>query len=284
MTDHANLRAEAARERAAAGSQRSAVPNGELKRGTPDQRVEFPKPPEFRASMVQRDDGLDYYLVEGYASMTERAYDMYDYFGPYREVVARDAFDRTLSASPNVVFRFNHGGTPMANTNDNKRLELWADALGLGTRAYLNPKRADVQELMHAIEDQDVREQSFMFRIDEGEWSEDFSEFRIHQVDLDRGDVGPVTFGANPETLIAARSGEILSAIPALPPWAAREAITLLSARADVVAPAPAPFDVVARDAAAETLEKLASPIKVEPAGMSIALAMAQLDVDKDLS
>jgi phage head maturation protease len=258
----AALRAEAARMRSAAGgAQRKAMPNGEAQRGAPDQPA-FTIPAEFRAEKVDR-DGQEFYLVEGYASMAERSYEMWDFFGPYEEIVSKSAFDRTLAADPMVVYRFNHGGTSMANTR-NGRLELWADSLGLGDRAWINPKRDDVQLLMHAIEDQDVSEQSFMFMITEGSWNEDFTEFRINEVDLDRGDVGPVTFGANPHTLVAARAGEFLSAIPDLPPLVAREAMQRLTLRADLkTSTIPAP---VVDDGAT---------------GVSIGLALAQLEVDR---
>jgi HK97 family phage prohead protease len=268
MTDMPLLRAEAAKARAAANVGRGALPTDEVWRGRPEQPQTFPHPPEFRAEMVQR-EGLDFYLVEGYASMVERGYEMWDMFGPYQEIVTRSAFDKTLAAKPEVVFRFNHGGTPMANTNDNGRLELWADSMGLGTRAWINPKRADVQELITAIEDRDVREQSFMFQIDDGEWNDDYSIFRINEVDMNRGDVGPVTYGANPHTIIAARAGQVLEAIPDLPVLAAREAMTRLSARADLT-----PVSPVSPKSPAVTADD-------GPTGTSLQLLLAQLEVDK---
>lgn len=187
-----------------------------------------------RAKKVER-DGQDWYEVEGYASVVEAGYEMWDMFGPYTEVVAAGAFDRTLDAKPEVVFRFNHAGTPMASTA-NGRLELWADETGLGNRAWLNPKRTDVDTLIKAMEDEDVREQSFMFRIFNGQWSPDYSEYRITEVDLHRGDVGPVTYGASPHTSIAARAGEFLNSIADLPLLAAREAYQRLGGREDVMA------------------------------------------------
>src|SRR6266705_3998074 len=197
MTDHAALRAEAAKARATAtGAQRKSLPCGEAKR----EEIKFVS--SFRAELVQK-DGKDFHLVEGYASMTEKPYEMWDFFGPYEEVVSKTAFDETLAADPMVIYRFNHGGTSMANTR-NKRLELWADSLGLGDRAWLNPQREDVKLLIHAIDDQDVTEQSFMFMIEDGSWNDEYTEFRIDKVNLDRGDVGPVTYGANPTTIVAA--------------------------------------------------------------------------------
>ena len=229
------LRIAAAQARAAAASSRSRPMTVPLER-PPQPGIRFAS--QLRAEKTTR-DGLDYYLVDGYASTVERGYEMWDAFGPYDEVLSAAAFERTLAARPEVVFRYNHTGTPMAGTR-NGRLELWSDGSGLGDRAWLNPKRADVQLLIQAIEDDDVREQSFMFQITEGKWSDDFSEYRINEVDLDRGDVGPVTYGANPHTSIAQRSGEFLAAIPQLPPLVAREAYTLLSQRSDLTTPQPA--------------------------------------------
>lgn len=232
MTDMSTLRAEAAAARAAAatGQQaRAALPCGEAMR----EDVKFRS--EFRGELVTV-GGTEFYRVEGYASTSEQPYEMWDQFGPYHEVVSRDAFDRTLAGDPMVVFRFNHAGTPMATTR-NDRLQLAADENGLNVRAHINPKRADVADLITAIEDRDVTEQSFMFMITNGEWSEDFTEFRIREVDLDRGDVGPVTYGANPYTSIAARAGEFLSVIPDMPVLAAREAMHRLRQRADIGEP-----------------------------------------------
>jgi HK97 family phage prohead protease len=234
MTDMTVLRsaAAAARMSAASAEEPMTTPRGRPERQPVRARTEL------RASKVMRDD-MQWNLVEGYASVVEQAYEMYDMFGPYTEIVSAGAFDQTLSAGPQVVYRFNHGGMPMASTQ-NGRLELWADSTGLGDRAWLNPKRADVQDLIHAMDDQDVTEQSFMFTITSGQWSPDYTEYRINAVDLDRGDVGPVTYGANPYTSVAARSGEFLADIPNLPPLVAREAYTLLSQRLNAPAP-PAP-------------------------------------------
>ncbi|WP_051779351.1 HK97 family phage prohead protease [Streptomyces sp. NRRL S-241] len=237
MTDMATLRAQAAAARSAdTGTSARSVP-----RDRPAEAdVRFST--QLRAKKVMRDE-MEWYEVEGYASSFERGYEMWDWYGPYTEVVSKGAADETLAADPEVVFRFNHGGTPMASTR-NGRLSLWADDTGLGQRAWLNPKRADVQLLVQAIEDSDVREQSFMFRIVEGVWSPDYTEYRINRVDLDRGDVGPVTYGANPHTTVSARAGEFLHSIEDMSPLVAREAYTRLGARPDLRSlqqPAPAP-------------------------------------------
>lgn len=271
MTDLAALRAEAAQYRAQAGLAQRALP-----RDRPESpEVRFGT--QLRATKVDR-DGLPYYRVEGYASVYERGYDMYDLFGPYTEVVSAGAAEKTLAAAPDVVYRFNHAGTPMAGTR-NGRLELWSDDQGLGNRAYLNPKRDDVQLLVQAIEDEDVREQSFQFRITRGVWSPDYTEYRIEEFDLDRGDVGPVTYGANPHTSVAARSGEFLASIPNLPLLVAREAYTLLAARADLGLTPPAGLTA---GAVAEAFGNKPAVSPVAPGGRSLSLLRTQLLVMKD--
>ncbi|MEU0397951.1 HK97 family phage prohead protease [Streptomyces sp. NPDC006208] len=229
----ATLRAQAATARSsAAGTTPMQVPRDR----PPAAEVRFTS--QVRAKKVTRDD-MEWYEVEGYSSAFEQGYEMWDMFGPYTEVVSKGAADATLAADPEVVFRFNHEGTPMASTR-NGRLQLWADEQGLGQRAWLNPKRSDVQLLVQAIEDTDVREQSFMFRITSGQWSPDYTEYRISSFDLERGDVGPVTYGANPHTSISARSGEFLAAIDQMPTLVAREAYTRLAQRTDLTIPQPA--------------------------------------------
>jgi phage head maturation protease len=267
MTDMAALRSQAASARSASA--------GTTPMQVPRDRPEAPEvrfTSQLRAKKVTRDDGLDWYQVEGYASVFEAGYEMYDMFGPYTEVVSKGAADMTLAADPEVVFRFNHAGMSMASTR-NGRLELWADEQGLGQRAWLNPKRNDVQDLMRAIEDSDVREQSFMFRITSGQWSPDYTEYRINAFDLERGDVGPVTYGASPHTSIAARSGEFLNLIPSLSPLMAREAFARLSERSDVAVPLlPAPATVPA-----------AQPAPAPAAqGRSIAMLRTRLLVQDD--
>lgn len=271
MTDMATLRQQAAQARAgAAGSTSMAVP-----RDRPESpEIRFTS--QLRAKKVQRDD-MEWYQVEGYASAFEQGYEMYDMFGPYTEVVSKGAADATLAADPEVVFRFNHGGTPMASTR-NGRLELWADESGLGQRAWLNPKRSDVQLLVQAIEDSDVREQSFMFRITSGQWSPDYTEYRINSFDLERGDVGPVTYGANPHTSVSARSGELLALIPNMPTLVAREAYARLAERADLTAPsAPVP--------PAPSVPAPTAPAPAPAQGRSISMLRTRLlvqDSDED--
>lgn len=127
-------------------------------------------------------------------------------FGPYTEVVTASAFDNTLAASPLVEFTANHGmggGIPMAHTR-NATLTLQAikdaDETGLWYEASVDTTRIDVSDMVKAMQRGDLAESSFKFRIIRGMWSPDWTEYHIDEVDLHRGDVSAVNFGANPYT------------------------------------------------------------------------------------
>ena len=203
-------------------------------------------------------NGAQRYELNGIASTVEMPYRMFDAFGEYKEVIDRKAFDQTLVRDPDVAFLVNHKGVTMARSRPNaqgqRSLELSMGPTGLQARAFLNPQRQDVADLVHAIRDGDVTEMSFAFRIDDGEWNDDFSEFRIKQVDLDRGDVSAVNYGANPYTSIAARSNELLRDLDRLPEGAARAALDRLQRRRDL---APAVIDLGAGGTAQELAEKV---------------------------
>lgn len=170
---------------------------------------------QIRSQVVER-DGKSFRHLEGYASTVEEPYEMYDMFGPYTETIDAHAFDRTLGAGADVSFLVNHRGLTMARTA-NGTLDLAVDEHGLLSSAYLNPERSDVKDLVAAIDDGDITEMSFAFRIVRGSWSPDYEEYRILEVDLNRGDVSAVNYGANPNTSIAARAQAALTAVDDLP-------------------------------------------------------------------
>lgn len=153
-----------------------------------------------RAAVTER-NGLSVVHIRGWGSVTESGYEMYDAFGPYTEIVTRGAFGKTLASNPSVGFNVNHGktgsGMAMAHTK-NDTLDLAEDQTGLQFDAYVDPTRNDVSDLVKAMDRGDQTEASFRFRIVQGMWSPDYSEFRINEADLDNGDVSSVDVGANP--------------------------------------------------------------------------------------
>jgi HK97 family phage prohead protease len=188
---------------------------------------------QLRAKKVEK-DGKPFFLVEGYYTVYERGYEMWDWAGPYTEIVSAGAGEKTTSANPDVVYLINHAGLALARTTSGT-LELWSDETGGGNRAWLNPQRQDVRDLVAAIDDQVITEQSFAFMIPLGQWSPDYTEFRINEYEIDRGDTSAVNYGANPYTSVAARSREILDALDHLPTGAARAALDRLTHRNDLV-------------------------------------------------
>lgn len=189
-------------------------------------------PTRLRAEKTEK-DGKQWYVVEGYATVYERGYEMWDMFGEYTEVVSAGAAEQTIEANPDVVFLVNHQGLAMARTVAGT-LELRSDQVGLFDRAWLNPQRQDVKDLILGIDDGTITEQSFAFRIVSGQWSPDYAEYRINVFDINRGDTSAVNYGANPHTSIAARAREVFGDLDKLPVGMALAMRDRLNGRTDL--------------------------------------------------
>lgn len=150
-------------------------------------------------------DGLDF---SGYASVTETGYEMWDFFGPYTEIVSAGSFGKTLS-QPGLDVPLVLGHDPMRRIarTTNGSLTLSEDEVGLLCLApNLDPTDADVAYAAPKIRSGLYDEMSFRFSITAGQWSPDYTEYRIDGVDLDRGDVSIVGYGANPATSMQLRA------------------------------------------------------------------------------
>ncbi len=162
---------------------------------------------EFELREVQDGTGGTKLRFTGYASVTEQGYPITDWLGTYEENVRRGAFGATLAQDPDVMFLLNHGGMTMARTKSGS-LRLTEDDTGLLADADLNPRRGDINDLRIAIDDHDIDEMSFAFRVTRQDWSPDYAQRDILEVDINGGDVSTVNKGANPHTggLVALRS------------------------------------------------------------------------------
>lgn len=171
------------------------------------------------------DDGMIHF--SGYASVTESPYDM----GWYNETIARDAFKKTLAAKPDVVLNLGHGtngsGLPIARTtagnlqlheikgpSDARDADIpWEGKTGLHVKGQLDPLDPDVQLLKTKYNNKNLDGQmSFAFRAERQEWNDDYTERRITEANIHRGDVSIVTQGANPITTSSIRSDDALMA------------------------------------------------------------------------
>jgi HK97 family phage prohead protease len=150
-------------------------------------------------------DGLNF---TGYASVTEVPYEMYDLFGPYSEVVSRGAFEATLKTENlDVPLVLNHDSLRRLARTTNGSLMLAEDDIGLCVDApNLDPTDLDVAYIAPKLRNGLIDEMSFRFSITAGQWSPDYTEYRIEATDIHRGDVAIVGYGASPTTVAQLRS------------------------------------------------------------------------------
>lgn len=157
---------------------------------------------------LRAESDADVLRFSGLASVTERGYPMFDAFGEYTEVIDAGAFTDTLRADDlDVPLVLGHDQLRRIARTTNGSLALSVTDDGLLVEAELDPTDDDVRYIAPKLRSGLINEMSFAFRIDSGQWSPDFTEYRIEKVDLHRGDVSIVGWGANHHT-----SGSLLAA------------------------------------------------------------------------
>jgi len=117
----------------------------------------------------------------------------------FDETVVPGAFRGSLSRNPDVVFRLEHSSMPLARTTSGT-LALSEDRVGLRYEATLDDSDPDVAAVIPKIRRGDMTESSFAFRVIKDRWSDDMSRRTLQEVDIHRGDVSLVTFGASSST------------------------------------------------------------------------------------
>lgn len=138
----------------------------------------------------------------GRASVYEQAYEMWDMFGPYTEIVTEGAgADSLARADLDVPLVLGHDQLRRLARTTTGTLFLTESADGLDVRApALDPADYDVAYIAPKLRAGLIDEMSFAFRIESGQWSPDYTEYRINRYDIHRGDVAIVGYGANPYT------------------------------------------------------------------------------------
>lgn len=144
---------------------------------------------------------------EGFASVTGQGYSMYDFYGEYTEIVEVGAFGQTLAADPHTPLVIDHTSSRRLALTGNARSPLLltevldGETTGLQSIApTMELSDPDVAYIVPKLESGLIDEMSFRFTIDAGRWSEDFSTYTIQRVNIHRGDVSIVGYGANPHT------------------------------------------------------------------------------------
>lgn len=144
----------------------------------------------------------------GLANTYELAYDMHDMFGPYSEIITAGAGARSLARADldvPLVLQHNQLRRIARTTNGSLTLTETADGLQVDAPA-LDLEDRDVSYIVPKIRAGLIDEMSFAFTITRGTWSPDYSQFRIDEYDIHRGDVAIVGYGANPNTIADLRS------------------------------------------------------------------------------
>lgn len=200
MTTNVRTRAEAAELRAAGVAQRADRPSQRRSSAEAGSRLAHVRAAA-RVELRGATGGDDPLSFRGHASVTERAYEMWDWYGPYNEVVSAGAFEETLSRTGlDVPLVLGHDQMRRIARTTNGTLRLSMDDEGLLTEADLDPSDLDVQYIAPKLRSGLIDEMSFAFRITRGVWSPDYTEYRIDEVEIHRGDVAIVGYGANPYT------------------------------------------------------------------------------------
>lgn len=167
----------------------------------------------------------------GLASAYEIGYEMYDFWGPYTEIVSAGAGAKSLARTDlDVPLVLQHNQLRRIARTTSGTLFLQETAEGLDVDApSLDPNDDDVRYIAPKLRSVDgqpplIDEMSFAFRIVRGTWSPDWTTYRIEEFDIHRGDVAIVGYGANPYT-----SAE-LRAVPTPEP-AAKRGIDIIAER-----------------------------------------------------
>jgi hypothetical protein len=152
------------------------------------------------------------YSFHGYAATFESPFQMWDMWGDeYFEVLAAGACNRTLANQCDTQFLIGHNETsiPLARTKSGT-MSLSADSVGLEVVVpSLDGRSPIVQALASAMERGDMDEMSIGFIAVQQQWSPNYDERRITEINLNRGDVSVVCWGANPTT-----AGASMTALP----------------------------------------------------------------------
>ncbi len=166
--------------------------------------------PSLRSKVEVRGDlsGDGPLIFEGFASVTGQGYDMYDWAGKYTEFVHVGAFAETLAQSDlDVPLVLDHVSSRRIARTGNPTSPLMLTEVTTGATTglkvlapSLDRSDPDTAYIVPKLQSKLIDEMSFRFMITSGRWSDDWTEYHIHAVDIHRGDVAIVGYGANPHT------------------------------------------------------------------------------------
>lgn len=144
-------------------------------------------------------------IIEGVPIVFEQPTDIGGWF---QETIARGAI--SMSELRDVAFFYNHdlNTKPLARTRT-KKLNFTIENDGVHMIANVNLERSDCKDLYLAIQDGDIDGMSFMFRVEDEEWTDldsDYPKRRITKISYVQ-EVSAVNYPAYESTSINARTG-----------------------------------------------------------------------------
>lgn len=143
-------------------------------------------------------------------------YDSVTDLGYFDEVIARGALDRTDLRDVRFLVNHDLSKIPLArsrNNNENSTMQLTVDESGLSIRVNLDiQNNAEARSLYSAVERGDISGMSFMFAVDDEEWSGLETEHPTRTIKAISTviEVSAVTFPAYAETEISVRNKQAL--------------------------------------------------------------------------
>lgn len=156
---------------------------------------------EYRSVAEMKPVDDEKYIVEGYATTFDDAYEMYEYDGvKYYEKISRDALKN--ADMRDVIFLYNHEGRVFARQK-NGTLEVKADTRGIFIRADLSStteSRSIYEDIKTGLLDQ----MSWAFTVSSEEYNKDTHTRTITGIKKVY-DTSVVSIPANPNTSISAR-------------------------------------------------------------------------------
>lgn len=143
-------------------------------------------------------------------------YDSVTDLGYFDEVIARGALDRTDLRDVRFLVNHDLSKIPLArsrNNNENSTMQLTVDESGLSIRVNLDiQNNAEARSLYSAVERGDISGMSFMFAVEDEEWTGLETEHPTRTIKAISNviEVSAVTFPAYAETEISVRNKQAL--------------------------------------------------------------------------
>ena len=143
-------------------------------------------------------------------------YDSVTDLGYFDEVIARGALDRTDLRDVRFLVNHDLSKIPLArsrNNNENSTMQLTVDESGLSIRVNLDIRNnAEARSLYSAVERGDISGMSFMFAVEDEEWTGLETEHPTRTIKAISNviEVSAVTFPAYGDTEISVRNKQAL--------------------------------------------------------------------------